>query len=458
MTTLQIANYSQIVANNKPYVVNDRPSDSGVFTASKVKPSSIIIPPLNADINFTAVLPTLTANQYPGFRGIEEKEIPENFNWRENGDPQKRANITKPPNQMLCGSCWAVASSTIISDNFVVSGITKGNPELSTTYILACPETAQNQCKGGNPALLMKTLGSGKELVTKHCIDYSWCGSNNVCNGSAKGHFKAESMNISQLIPPCGCYTDIDHYLYFIKDTSKTVNATSDDDLKVIKHHIMNTGPALAGFIVFKNFMNGNFAKNKSQEGVYIESGEYTTPENFTIGDPSQTTASNFIGSHAISILGWGITKNEIVTGKDSSGKITKSRVPYWYCRNSWNSEGRPAWGDGGYFKIAMYPFNKASVMERVVTVNGAQSGGIVLIDPKDFTKSTKLPTLNSAYLKNITEPKSYYESDPGPKVLKGEGGPSKKAKIAIGIVIAILIVAIIVGVVLGVVFRKKKK
>ena len=36
--------------------------------------------------------------------------------------------------------------------------------------------------------------------------------------------------------------------------------------------------------------------------------------------------------------------------------------------------------------------------------------------------------------------------------------GPSKKAKIAIGIVIAILIIAIIVGIVLGVVFRKKKK
>ena len=453
MTTLQIANYNQIVANNKPYVVNKNPSESGVFTASKVNPQSIIIPPLNADIKFTAVLPSLTANEYPGFRGIEEKAIPENFNWRQNGDPKKRANITKPPNQMLCGSCWAVASATIISDNFVVSGITNGNPQLSVTYILACPDTKQNQCKGGNPALLMKTLGSGKELVTKHCIDYSWCGSNSVCNGSAKGHFQAESMNISQLIPPCGCYTDIEHLLYFIKDTSKTVNATSQDDLNVIKHHIMNVGPVLAGFIVFRNFMNGNFAKNKSQEGVYIETGEYSSPENFIIGDNSQTQSSNFIGSHAISILGWGITKNEIITGKDSSGKITKSRVPFWYCRNSWNSKGRPAWGDGGYFKIAMYPFNKTSVLERVVTVNGAQSGGIILIDPKDFTTSTKLPVLDPAYLKNITQPESFYKNDPKPS---SDYSPGKKAGIAIGVIVGIVVLVVII--VLAIVLSKKKK
>jgi len=42
---------------------------------------------------------------------------------------------------------------------------------------------------------------------------------------------------------------------------------------------------------------------------------------------------SEYIGRHAIKILGWGIEHG----------------MPYWLCANSWNTE----WGDKGFFKIA---------------------------------------------------------------------------------------------------------
>ena len=35
----------------------------------------------------------------------------------------KGGAITTPGNQGLCGSCWAISSAGIISDNFVVSGL-----------------------------------------------------------------------------------------------------------------------------------------------------------------------------------------------------------------------------------------------------------------------------------------------------------------------------------------------
>ena len=42
--------------------------------------------------------------------------------------------------------------------------------------------------------------------------------------------------------------------------------------------------------------------------------------------------AGDYVGGHAIKILGWGI----------------ENSVKYWLCANSWNNE----WGDNGFFKI----------------------------------------------------------------------------------------------------------
>ena len=136
----------------------------------------VFIPPLATDINISDHIPQVNTSEYINSKGLDPNFIPANFNWRDNGDSEKRMNITKPVNQMTCASCWAVASATVISDNFVVSGLMKNNPNISITHILSCPELKQNQCSGGNPALLLKTLGEKNiGLVSNQCIDYSWC-------------------------------------------------------------------------------------------------------------------------------------------------------------------------------------------------------------------------------------------------------------------------------------------
>jgi len=69
----------------------------------------------------------------------------------------------------------------------------------------------------------------------------------------------------------------------------------------------MTNGPVEAAFDVYEDFLT-------YKKGVY----QYTT------GD--------YLGGHAVKILGWGV--------EDST--------PYWLVANSWN-EG---WGDQGFFKI----------------------------------------------------------------------------------------------------------
>ena len=69
----------------------------------------------------------------------------------------------------------------------------------------------------------------------------------------------------------------------------------------------MTNGPVEADFDVYDDFPS-------YKSGVYVK------------------TSDNYLGGHAIKILGWG----------------SEGSVAYWLVANSWN----PDWGDQGYFKI----------------------------------------------------------------------------------------------------------
>ena len=158
-----------------------------------------------------------------------------------------------------------------------------------------------------------------------------------------------------------------------------------------IKKHIMVKGPVLGGFLVFNNFMAGTFTKGKSNKGIYLENGTYPVLPGASKSNTNPTDPSNFKGSHAVAIIGWGSEDNV----ETSPGK--KETVEYWYCRNSWTEN----WGDGGYFKMAMYPHNKISQFDKQVTINSKnegkkQAGGIVCIN---ITKKPELVEMNQVTL-----------------------------------------------------------
>jgi hypothetical protein len=333
--------------------------------------NEVKLPPINTSIINS--LPVFKLSEHRGLADLDHTTLPEEFNWRKDGGEKKNL-IAKPGNQMLCGSCWAISTAGIVADNHVVSGTVNWKPNLSTTYSLAC--YPQFKCKGGNPAKLFEEI-SKNGLVSNHCVDYSWCAEDDNCNGKANKHFKAShgKVNLSNNVPSCGCYdTSGKHYVYYI-DPPKSISIGRGDLNEnnftiTVKKHIYHNGPIQGGFIVFKNFMSGAFTKVNN--GVYLENGVYDKGQMHF--DESQATSDNYAGSHAIAIIGWGIAKNTVV---DNNG--TRKDIPYWYCRNSWTEK----WGDGGYFKMAMYPHNKIAQFDKLVVIKtpqGASQGGAMVI------------------------------------------------------------------------------
>lgn len=82
----------------------------GSLSAPKIV-DSINIPPLNTDINFEK-LNSIKLKDHPSLNFASPNQFPVEFNWNEisKTDDQKiklkKKIISKPGNQMLCGSCW----------------------------------------------------------------------------------------------------------------------------------------------------------------------------------------------------------------------------------------------------------------------------------------------------------------------------------------------------------------
>lgn len=373
--------YDQALKSSRPIVAQK--ITQGKYGISKVP---VTIPPLNTNIAFRGTLPVFKRPPASRYKFSAPAQLPETWNWRyphpsdSSTMKTKKKIFTQPQNQNKCGSCWAIATAGAVSDVYVV---TKGfNPEISTTYSLAC--YPQWQCGGGMPTdLLLDIQKNG--VSTDRCIDYSWCLTDENCSGDGATHFDAARLTeaLNSAIPRCGCYTPNNHFLYFVKNSSVVLLDDTPDAVNIVKSHIYNHGPVIGGYHVYSNFFSGDFTKSK---GVYLEYVDYASSLKYFASPSPQWS-----GSHAVVIIGWGVEKD--VTIMDDNGKEAVADVPYWYVRNSWSAN----WGaDGGYFKIAMYPFNRLAQFEKMVIVSTpggrAQTGGIITfqcgdIKPGNFNK-----------------------------------------------------------------------
>lgn len=395
--------YEKILKSARPITIPKHivKQPKGSLSAPVIAPE-IVIPPLNSDIRFSSILPEKQITQIPGFASLQDIEIPENFCWgiKDNLDSdailKKKQLITQPQNQMLCGSCWAISTAGIISDNFVVSGLVDYPPNLSTTWCLSC--YPQLRCNGGNAAKLFNDIKMNG-ITSNNCVDYSWCSKNNNCNGSGTKHFSAET-DLSKMIPSCGCYNSGKFLLYKINDVYSVENKNQTDE-EFIKRHIFLNGPIMGGYVVYGNFMSGIFTNPNINEGVYFENGIYDGSGEIKYND-NFSPKNDILGAHAIAIVGWGIAKNCQI---DNIGTIND--VPYWYCRNSWGSK----WGmDGGFFKMAMYPFNKFAQFDRIVNVGNFRVGGMVRCKASSSPELTLFNSNN--YNGSKEQPDDFYKMD----------------------------------------------
>jgi hypothetical protein len=342
--------------------------------------------------------------------------------------------------------CWAISAAGIVADNHVVSGTVNWKPNLSTTWCLTT--YPQNKCQGGNPGILYQDI-SENGIATNNCVDYSWCSENEACNGKATGHFQTQNVNLSDLIPTTknACYDSTSpHYLYFIDTpTSMSIGTdglTGENFTNTVKKHIYYNGPIQGGFLVFKNFMSGAFTKVNG--GVYLEQGDYTGGQ--IQFNSEQLDITNYMGSHAIAIIGWGVEKNVVVDNEGS-----KNDIPYWYCRNSWTEK----WGDNGYFKMAMYPYNKLVQFDKTIIINNMQGGGMVMIKASKPPQSLTFQQIEDKFIK-LSKPASYYSTEtkdygkdqptpPTPPIIVNDKPSGSKKKLYI-ILFCILLIFVIAG------------
>jgi len=398
----------------------------------------LIIPPLNTDTRFSKELPLLNPQSYANSYDPHQHEHPskthprelhthdhvhENFSWAvptQHDSPLdlvKKSLIHKVSTQHACGSCWAVSFADTMSDCFVVSGAVGWSPNISATYLMSCIPSGKlhNMCFGGNPAAIAPYL-EREGVADTSCVDYSWCsGDSELCKSvSSARHFDAKTLatKLNDNIPkPCGCYyKGVKKYLYKLDSGSDVffINNKAPIDVfrNTVKSHILDFGPVIGGYVVLKNFFTGNFTDPNFNGGVYFDRADYNGYKGGKLRFSNRMT-SEAAGLHAISIVGWGVAKN-IQYDNDKFGD-----VPYWHCRNSWGEK----WGNaGGYFKIAMYPFNKIAQFDKqVMTEIGGPVGSMILIRATERPKMVDMEQIAERYRQNIKKQQSnaYYMAGP---------------------------------------------
>ena len=360
-------------------------------------------------------------------------------------NPTKYNLATRPQAQKKCGSCFAFACATAISDAFVFGG-GKGrglpyNPLNSPLDILSCVDDVSNdKCDGGNPLGVLTYLSDNKGIVSSHCVSYdNW----------------VEGKNLSsEAVPLCaGCYIKQCEkkpkpYRYHIKPPVfiSSSDASSDGEhvegvgegaVHDIKLHLVKFGAAITGFAVLNNFLSDPDGSFHETNGIYFENKVYDTGKGGeSKGAEKKKGDDPFVcaGGHAVCIVGWGVSAKPITlyypNDLDPNKKsITIENCPYWVARNSWGRD----WGDGGYFKMAMYQKIKKDGVEYEVNPNVAFErfrlynakmldkdgnvkmldmpiGGVVMIEPGDIVPDTVEPRDAPPYTNE--EMKKFYCSD----------------------------------------------
>lgn len=429
--------------SQKPFIIKKNQIQENFNGEYGVIPNDIIIPPLNTDLRFQNYLTVYKGSdrssshphavcedlncktnthdkiQYSQLPVLPE-QIHENFSWaitteEDNSvDIAKKSIINRVPTQYACGSCWAVCIAGTISDCLVVSGLVNWAPNISSTYIMGVlPTSIHNKCAGGNPASALQEL-QNYNLVDNSCIDYSWCsGDDRLCKSvDSSSHFDAKYLSdtLNSQIPsnPAGCYFPyIQKWVYNI-DSSNIFHIDSnvkiDKFRNITRAHILDNGPVIGGFVVLSNFFKGLHASPTLNGGVYFDRADYN---NYSGGQLSfyDSLTDQASGLHAISIVGYGVAKN-IQYDNNKFGD-----VPYWHCRNSWG----PNWGNCGFFKMAMYPFNMVSQFDHLVyTSLGGPVGGVVMIKTRTKPKKASIEQISQGYLNAIKRVRrdEYYQAN----------------------------------------------
>lgn len=317
--------------------ISDRPTLTFLRrTTSKISKQYESLPKLYADINSI--------------------KLPKAFDGRQ----AWKGLLTPIQNQGKCGSCWAFASTSCLSDKFNIHSKGKLQVHLSASRLIICdwreesyiyphPEENREAIEILNAKVFDKSACSGNTLYdawrylfvngsppTK-CMPYNLRNIDKNISDFDKDEFLPLCDDVTgRLFDMCSDYkidedTKAEYgtparfyrckHFYSIPGTPK--DKGSD---KNIMYDIYKWGPVSTGMQVYPNFYTYD-----AVDTVYRWDG---------VGPQ--------VGGHAVKIVGWG---------------ETRAGQKYWIIANSWG----PEWGDDGYFKIVRGE-NHCQIEENVIT------------------------------------------------------------------------------------------
>lgn len=422
---LVIPNYTEKIRNAKAIVKKPK---GKLARASKIRP--FFLPPCNTGI----VLTKLKKEKVSKKKLARALVLPENYNLKDFHPIVVCGDRNDPSisqfQQYACGCCWAYAIATAMSDVFVVQNKFLTNPNLSWTYILSCYPNendpgdgsfaASALCGGGDvPSTLLWVQQNG--IPSSMCVDYAWCLNDGNCTGSG-----TDTKDMDKNIPSCGCYQSGNFFKYKIKDVRRiALDETNDQNPEQIvlvhsqiKQHIFVNGTMVGCFHVLENIVGvnptslktGDFKTPKNPEGVYLEcvgveeelkaevppDGNeldaciYTYEDGAAKAPDEAGEPLGLLGAHAVAMTGWGMApvhkslmrpdiERLYPSLKTSPNDPNMVMVPYWWVRNSWGT----SFAEGGFYKMAAYPFNRISCLERSIKISSdgrsVIAGGCVL-------------------------------------------------------------------------------
>ncbi|EYB95961.1 hypothetical protein Y032_0154g2965 [Ancylostoma ceylanicum] len=242
-------------------------------------------------------------------RVVRNIELPESFDARDHWPECKSIGIIR--DQSACGSCWAVASASAMSDELCVQSNSTIKLLISDTDILSCcGDPCGRGCRGGWPIEA-----------------YRWMESEGVVTG---GTWRQKNTCQPYAFYPCGFHLPDPYYGDCPQGRWKTpicrqrcqrrygksykedkhfakLGFYLPNDETTIRQEIFLNGPLVAAFRTYADF-------SYYREGIYVHKwGEQK-------------------GAHAVKVIGWG----------------SENGTDYWLMANSWNTD----WGEGGYFRI----------------------------------------------------------------------------------------------------------
>lgn len=235
------------------------------------------------------VPPTFDMEEFEGVFGPRS-----HFDWRNHTTLSHCVGAIR--DQGKCGSCWAHATTEMMSDRYCIQHNGTVRVNFAPQYMVDCANKTYEAegCNGAETQTILRWLPN-YGMVNESCYPY-YSGNNgtvgqcyeNICpSGEYKVLYHADPNSVN---------------LYF--NYSNT--ATAKD--------IFQNGPIYFSMVVFDDF-------KAYRGGVYYP------------------ISYNVLGTHAIKCLGWGFDEER--------------HAYYWICANSWTT----GWGEGGFFRIGFNNF-----------------------------------------------------------------------------------------------------